>query len=114
MALITSTITYYRSTYFTIEVAVTPPEPLTATTALFTVKTEPFDESATDTTALIKKNVALTSNTGTIAIEETDVADTVEPGNYFYSIHIVLSDGRPYPFASGRFALRANTTNRDT
>ena len=28
MALITSTITYYRSTYYTIEVEVTPPDPI--------------------------------------------------------------------------------------
>ena len=48
MALITSTITYYRSIYFTIDVTVTPPSPLTASTALFTVKADPYDDSATD------------------------------------------------------------------
>ena len=53
MALITSTITYYRSTYFTIDVSVAPPDPLTASTALFTVKADPYDDSATDTTAII-------------------------------------------------------------
>ena len=73
MALITSTITYYRSTYFTIDVSVAPPDPLTASTALFTVKADPYDDSATDTTAIIKKTVALTSNSGTIEIQESDV-----------------------------------------
>ena len=43
MALITSTITYYRSTYYTVDVEVTPPDPLTATMALFTVKAEKFE-----------------------------------------------------------------------
>lgn len=114
MALITSTITYYRSTYFTIDVTVTPPDGLTATKALFTVKAEPFDTSATDTTAIVKKDVTLAANAGTIEIQETDVADTVEPGNYYYSIHIVLSDGNPYPFASGKFVLKADSTNRES
>lgn len=114
MALITSTITYYRSTYFTIEVDVTPPDGLTAAEALFTVKEDKYDESATDTTAIIKKDVTLTSNAGTIEIQNSDVADTVEPGNYFYSIHIRMSDNDVYPFASGKFKLVADTTNRET
>lgn len=114
MALITSTITYYRSTYFTIDVTVTPPGSLTASTALFTVKAEPYDDSATDTTAIIKKTVALTNNSGTIAIVETDVSDSTPPGNYYYSIHTILSDGNSYPFASGKFVLRADSTNRES
>lgn len=114
MALITSTITYYRSTYFTIDVTVTPPDPLTASTALFTVKADPYDDSATDTTAIIKKTISLTSNSGTIAINESDVADTTEPGNYYYSIHTILSDGNSYPFASGKFVLKADSTNRES
>lgn len=114
MALITSTITYYRSTYFSIEVTVTPPDGLTAAEALFTVKSDKYDDSATDTTAVIKKDVTLTANTGTIEIENTDVADTVEPGNYYYSIHIRMSNDDVYPFAAGKFKLVANTTNRET
>lgn len=114
MALITSTITYYRSTYFDIEVNVTPPSGLTATNLFFTVKEDKYDDSATDTTAIIKKDVALSGGTGTIAIEETDVADTVEPGKKHYSIHVVLSDGNVYPFASGVFQLVADTTNRES
>ena len=114
MALITSTITYYRSTYYTIEVEVTPSDPLTATTALFTVKREKFDDDSTDTTALVKKTITLTGNKGTIAIDEGDIADTVAPGTYYYSIHTVLSDGNVYPFASGKFRLVATTTNRES
>ncbi len=114
MALITSTITYYRSTYYTIEVEVTPPDPLTAATALFTVKADKFDDDSSDTTALVKKTVSLSGNKGTIAIEEGDIADTVDPGTYYYSVHTVLSDGNVYPFASGKFVLKATTTNRES
>lgn len=113
MALITSTITYYRSTYFSIEVDVTPPDGLTAAEALFTVKEEKYDDSATDATAVIKKDVLLSSNSGTIEIENTDVADTVEPGNYYYSIHVRMDNNDVYPFAAGKFKLVANTTNRE-
>ena len=114
MALITSTITYIRSTYFEIEVNVTPPDGLNATELLFTVKEDKYDDSTTDTTAIIKKDVALTANSGTVVIQETDVADTVEPGKKYYSMHVVLSDGNPYPFASGVFQLVADTTNRES
>lgn len=114
MALITSTITYYRSTYYTIEVEVTPPDPLTATTALFTVKSNKFDSDSTDTTALVKKTVSLSDNKGTIVIEEGDISDTTDPGTLYYSVHTVLSDGNVYPFASGKFVLKATTTNRES
>ena len=114
MALITSTITYYRSTYYTVEVEVTPPDPLTATMALFTVKAEKFDSDSTDTTALVKKTITLTGNKGTITIEEGDIADSTAPGVYYYSVHTVLSDGNVYPFASGKFVLKATTTNRES
>lgn len=114
MGLITSGITYYRSTYFPIEVSVTPPDGLTAAEALFTVKADQYDDSATDTTAIIKKDVTLTSNSGTIEIENTDVADTVEPGTYYYSIYIRMDNNDVYPFANGKFKIVATPTNRET
>jgi len=114
MSLITQNITYYRSTYFPIQVDVTPPDGLTAAEALFTVKESSYDDSATDTTAIIKKDVALTTNSGTIEIQNTDVADSIDPGNYYYSIHIRMSNDDVYPFAKGKFKLVANTTNRET
>jgi len=114
MALITSTITYYRSTYYEIEVVVTPPGGLTATTALFTVKSEKYDDDSNDSTAVISKTVSLSDNKGTIVIEESDIADSVAPGTLYYSVHTVLSDGNVYPFASGKFVLKATTTNRES
>ena len=112
--MITTSINYYRSTYFEIDVNVEPPEGMTATKALFTVKPKQYDDEATDATAIVKKDVSLTGNSGAIAISDTDIADTVEPGKYYYSINVVMSDGNPYPFAMGRFDLRANTTNRSS
>jgi hypothetical protein len=114
MALINSTITYYRSTFFSIEVEVTPPDGLTAAEALFTVKAEKFDDSATDTTAIIKKDVTLSGNAGMIEIDNGDVADMVEPGTYYYSIHIRMDNNDVYPFAAGKFKLVADSTNRET
>lgn len=92
----------------------TPPDGLTATEALFTVKADKYDSSATDATAVIKKDVALSSNSGTIEIENTDVADTVEPGAYFYSIYIRMDNNDVYPFANGKFKIVATPTNRET
>ena len=114
MALITDKITYYRSTNFSFEATVTPPSGLTATEAFFTVKSTSFDDSATDADALVKKDVTPVSNVATINILPTDFADTVDPGNYYYSIHFVMSDGKIYPFASGKFILKATTTNRES
>ena len=113
-ALIKDTITYYRSTSFSFEVAVTPPDGLTATNAYFTVKTDKFSSDVSDTDAILKKDLALSSNAGTITIAPNDIADSVEPATMFYSIHIKLSDGSIYPFASGKFKLVATTTNRES
>lgn len=113
MALITSKITYYRSTAYSFDVTITPPSGLTAQTILFTVKTNP-DDNATDSTALIKKNVTMSANKGTIDISPTDISDSVDAQILKYSIHIVMSDGKPYPFAAGNFDLKVTTTNRET
>lgn len=76
--------------------------------------TPPEGLTATDATAIIKKDVALSSNSGTIEIENTDVADTVEPGAYFYSIYIRMDNNDVYPFANGKFKIVATPTNRET
>lgn len=113
-ALIKDTITYYRSTSFSFEVTVTPPEGLTATQAYFTVKQDKHDSDATDADSILKKDLALSSSAGTITIDPTDIDDSVEPGTMFYSIHVKLSDDSIYPFASGKFKLVATTTNRES
>lgn len=114
MSLITTSITYYRSTSFSFEATPTPPDGLTVSSGLFTVKENQYDTDATDATAIIKKSVAAVAGVCEFNIAPGDVADTVEPGAYWYSIHIVLSDGKIYPFASGKFNLKATSTNRES
>ena len=112
--LIKDTITYYRSTSFDFEVAVNPPEGLTATDVFFTVKSDKYSPDASDTDAILKKDVTPSSNVGTISIAPNDIADSVEPGTLYYSIHVKFDDGNIYPFAAGKFKLVATTTNRES
>lgn len=114
MALITSSIDYYRSTNYSFEATVTPPAGLSTTTGLFTIKTDPFDADATDSDAIVKKTVSAVGNVCTFNIDPADISDSVEPGKLYYSIHMVMSDGKIYPFAAGTFNLKATTTNRES
>lgn len=84
---------------------------------LFTVKAAEFDSSTTDSTALLSKNIAMTGPNTVVTINPGDIADTVEPGTYFFSIHIKESDGPPpviYPGISGTFILVGDSTNRES
>jgi hypothetical protein len=84
----------------------------TGTTLLFTVKKAANDTDATDTTAIIKKNITMSGSTNVITILESDVAPTVAPGQYHYSIKVVDSVSGPLLADSGTFILNADTTNR--
>lgn len=113
MALLTPTITYYRSTDFPLVANVTPPEGLTVVTGLFTVKTSQNDTDADDSTALLSKTVAASDDSCDFSIEPDDISDSTSPGTYYYSMHMVMSDGKIYPYAAGKFTLKATTTNRE-
>jgi hypothetical protein len=83
---------------------------------LFTVKPTEFDSDASDSTAILTKTVAMTGATTVVTIDPTDIADTVAPGDYFFSIHIKESNGPPaviYPGISGTFKLVGDSTNRE-
>lgn len=90
---------------------------LVGATVRFTVKSSEWDTSATDSTALITKNV--TSHTdaangiSTITITPADT-DDVTPGNYYYDIKVDEdSDGvTVYKIDEGRFVLDGSPTNR--
>lgn len=115
MALITSTITYYRSTSYSFQATVKPPTPdLSVAKGLFTVKETPFDSSPPDSTALIQKTVTAINNVCDFSILPEDISDNIEPSKMYYSIHVIMNDGKIYPFASGRFNLKATTTNRES
>lgn len=113
MALITDKITYYRSTSYSFEATVVPPSGLTATKAFFTVKTTPYDTDADDSASLLWKDIVPVANVATISLVPSDITDATAPNTYYYSIHFELSDGNIYPFASGKFVLKATTTNRE-
>jgi hypothetical protein len=86
-------------------------------TLFFTVKTDQYDSSTDDSTALIKKTYSMNGATTTVTISPGDIADTVEPGDYFFDIKIKESDGPPkviYPGISGTFSLMAHSTNRES
>ncbi len=113
MALITSSITYYRSTSYSFEATVIPPTGLTVVTGLFTIKTDSFDDVPTDDSAIVKKTVSAVSNVCSFSLDPGDITDATDPGTLYYSIHVILSDGKIYPFASGKFFLKATSTNRE-
>jgi hypothetical protein len=47
-----------------------------------------------------------------ITISPTDIADSIAPGTYYYSIKIIDSNGDEYIGDSGQFRLMAVSTNR--
>lgn len=110
-------LTYTRGTTYRITHSYTAPTYLGAT-LYFTVKTSEFNTDATDVSEAVMtpKTIVMSGSvfpqTTTITIAPTDVATSVEPGDYFYSIKVVDSNGDEYVVDSGQFILQAVTTNR--
>jgi len=111
-----ATLSYVRGTTYKMTFNYTPPEGAPdGATALFTVKTE-IDNDATDTTnEIVKKNVAMTSNSCEIEIAPGDVSVTHDPAkNYVWDIKVIDADDNVYPTVSGKFQLDVTATNRIT
>lgn len=83
------------------------------TKVFFTVKSTKYDTSANDSTAIIKQDVVLTANSGVIDLNPNTVADTVEPGKYYFDISVLDTAGEIYSIDSGVFTLTAGATNRE-
>ena len=83
-------------------------------TLFFTVKADKYDSDETDASALIKKNITMSGPTNVIAVDPTDIADTVEPGKYYYDLRVKESGGNIYLVDSGTFTLVATPTNRES
>lgn len=86
-------------------------------TLFFTVKENQFDESIDDSTAIVKKTYSMSGPETEVTISPEDIADTVQPGKYYFDIKIKESDGPPkviYPGASGEFNLIGKPTNRES
>lgn len=84
----------------------------TGQTLLFTVKKVANDTDTTDSTAIVKKSIAMSGSTNAITILESDIAPSVAPGTYYYSIKIVDTVSGPLLADSGTFVLGADPTNR--
>lgn len=109
-------ITYNRGTTYRLTHKYTAPTYF-GENLIFTVKTVENDDDATDTTNIIMtpKEVAMSGSsfpqTTEIVIDPPDVAVTVDPGTYFYSIKVFDSNGDEYIADSGKFILTAVPTN---
>lgn len=105
--------TYRRNTSKTITVNYNPLNNVDGVKVFFTVKPTKYDTSATDATAIIKQDVVLTANSGVIDLNPNTVADTVEPGKYYFDMSVLDTAGEIYSIDSGVFTLTAGATNRE-
>lgn len=110
-------ITYTRGTTYSLTHTYTAPV-FFGVTLLFTVKTVSNDSDVTDLSDVVMapKDITMSGSsfpqTTTFSINPTDVATTVAPATYFYSLKVIDSNGDEYVADSGTFILKAITTNR--
>jgi hypothetical protein len=110
-------ITYARGSTYNITHTYTAPTYLGAT-LYFVVKTVSNDTDATDSTNTIMTPKIITMSGSTfpqttqITINPTDVAVTVAPGNYYYSIKVKDTNSEEFICVlSAPFILEASTVN---
>jgi len=109
-------IEYTRGTTYFLTHNYTAPTYLGAT-LLFGVKSVPNDTDPTDSTNAIMtyKRISMTGSTfpqtTPIKINPTDVAVTVEPGKYYYTVKVIDSEGDEFVVQQGTFQLLASTVN---
>lgn len=112
-------ITYTRGTTYNLTHTYTAPTYLGAK-LIFTVKTVQNDTDITDLTNAVMTPKVITMSgssfpqTTNIVINPADVAVTMEPGKYYYSIKVIDTQGEEYIVAQGRFDLVAYPTNEIT
>ncbi len=110
-------ILYTRGTTYKLTHTYTAPTYL-GVTLLFTVKNAKYDSDVTDVTNSIMtpKTLSMSGSTfpqtTTITINPSDIADTVVPATYYYSLKVIDSSGAEYKCDSGTFVLEGITTNR--
>ena len=109
-------LTYTRGTTYNLTHTYTAPTYLGAT-LIFTVKNVPNDSDETDLTNALftPKHVTMSGSsfpqTTPITINPTDVAVTMQPGKYYYSVKVIDTEGEEFVVATGTFTLVAATTN---
>lgn len=111
-----SKLTIDRGTTYTIsflykknDVAAT----LVGSTVRFTIKTAEYSSDASDSDAVLVKNITDGTINGeaTIEIDPADTA-TLTPGKYYYDIKVEEPSGDIYKCAEGQIKLGASPTNR--
>lgn len=107
-----------RGTTFTIDIVYKKngvAASLAGATIRFTVKSVEYDDSTTDSTAVIAKNVTSHTNAAaglsSILINPTDTA-TLTPGKYRYDIKVAEAGGAVYKIDEGIITLDGSPTNR--
>lgn len=113
-----ATITVNRGTTYTMEyehIKNGEAATLVGATIRFTVKEDKFDDSADDSTAIVKKDVTVhtdgAAGLSEIVLDPVDTSDA-EPGKYWYDIVVEEADGSIYRMAKDRFVLSGGPTNR--
>lgn len=88
-------------------------ETLVGATVRFTAKSTEYSDDATDSDAVIAKNVTdgTSLGTATITIDPADTA-TLAPGRYFYDIKVQEAGGAIYKCDEGTIKLDGSPTNR--
>lgn len=86
---------------------------LVGATVRFTVKSAEYSTDASDTDAVVTKNVTNGTSAGlaTIEIEPADTA-TLTPGKYYYDIKVEDASGKIYKCDEGTIKLDGSPTNR--
>lgn len=86
---------------------------LVGATVRFTMKSNEYDTSETDATALVQKDVTSGTSAGeaTIELAPADTA-TITPGKYYYDIKVEEAGGDIYKIAEGTIVLDGSPTNR--
>ncbi len=86
---------------------------LTGATVYFTIKTIP-DDNATDTTAIIKKDVTVHTDAlnGNTTISLTPVETDKTAGDYRYDIKLKKATGEQQTIATGKLEIKEVITNR--
>jgi hypothetical protein len=108
------TINYTRGTTYNLTHTYVAPQYFGAN-LIFTVKTVKNDTDITDLTNAVM-TPKIIPMTGTSFPQSTHIAIevTMEPGNYYYSIKVVDTDGQEFIAVSGSFVLAAVSTNEIT
>jgi hypothetical protein len=108
----TNRLSFYKENTVTIDLNFTDVD-LTGATVYFTLKSD-YDDDATDSTALISKDVTVHTNptAGETAVILTPTDTNITPGNYYYDVKLEKASGEQQTIQIGRCKVLPAVTNR--